>query len=284
MLTTDGYWNDGTVATGTGGDGNNGSVITNSPVPVGDPNYKTYQYTQALPYKDSNSNTLADVAMKYWKTDLRGDLTNNVPSEYSSVAAENNAVGKDPAFWQHMVTFTISIGLKTASGLSSVSEVTAATTWAAPGDNSTNNIDDLLHAAVNGRGTFVSASSPQAFADGLEAALAKISERTASFSNGCHQLHQSQYRYADFQCELRVRSLDRPVACGKRADRRRGLEDHERGQHPDLYRPQYHYPRRYLDRRCRRQRNGWGHDLPDRAADSRLGAYRRPGQLRSHRC
>ena len=82
-----------------------------------------------------------------------------------------------------MVTFTISIGLKAASGLSSVSEVTAATTWAAPGDNSINNIDDLLHAAVNGRGTFVSASSPQAFADGLEAALAKINERTTSFSN-----------------------------------------------------------------------------------------------------
>ena len=183
VLTTDGYWNGGTVATGTGGDGGNGLVITNSPVPVGDPNYKTYQYTRPAPYADGNSNTLADVAMKYWKTDLRGDLTNNVPSEYSAIASENNIVGKDPAFWQHMVTFTISIGLKAASGLSSVSEVTAATTWAAPGDNSIHNIDDLLHAAVNGRGTFVSASSPQAFADGLEAALAKINERTASFSN-----------------------------------------------------------------------------------------------------
>ncbi|HSD16080.1 MAG TPA: PilC/PilY family type IV pilus protein [Thermomonas sp.] len=183
VLTTDGYWNGDAIATGTGGDGSNGSVITNSPVPAADPNYKTYQYTQALPYKDSNSNTLADVAMKYWKTDLRTDLTNNVPSEYSKIAAENNAVGKDPAFWQHMVTFTISIGLKAASGLSSVSEVTAATTWAAPGEDDVDNIDDLLHAAVNGRGTFVSASSPQAFADGLEAALAKISERTASFSN-----------------------------------------------------------------------------------------------------
>ena len=183
VLTTDGYWNDGVVTTGTGGDGANGSVITNSPVPAADPNYKTYQYTQALPYKDGNTDTLADVAMKYWKTDLRTDLTNNVPSEYSKIAAENNVVGKDPAFWQHMVTFTISIGLKAASGLSSVSEVTAATTWAAPGDNSIHNIDDLLHAAVNGRGSFVSASSPQAFADGLEAALAKINERTASFSN-----------------------------------------------------------------------------------------------------
>lgn len=182
ILTTDGYWNGGTVSTGSSGDGSNGSVITNG-LPASDPGYKRYQYQQALPFRDGNSNTLADVAMKYWKTDLRDDLANNVPSEYSTVVAENNQVGSDPAFWQHMVTFGISIGLKAASGLSSVSDVTAATTWAAPGNDDPDNIDDLLHAAVNGRGTFVSASDPQAFADGLEAALAKISERTASFSN-----------------------------------------------------------------------------------------------------
>ena len=182
VLTTDGYWNGGTVTTGSDGDGGNGSVINNG-LPAADPNYKTYQYLQPAPYKDTNGNTLADVAMKYWKTDLRTDLTNNVPSEYSKIAAENNIVGRDPAFWQHMVTFTISIGLKAKSGLSSVSEVTTATTWAAPGDDDVDNIDDLLHAAVNGRGTFVAAASPQSFADGLEAALAKISERTASFSN-----------------------------------------------------------------------------------------------------
>ena len=183
ILTTDGYWNGGRVSTGTGGDGADGSVITNSPVPVGDLNYKTYQYKQAAPYKDGNSNTLADVAMKYWKTDLRTDLDNNVPSGWSKVAGENDQIDRDPAFWQHMVTFAISIGLKAKSGLSSVSEVTTATTWAAPGDDDVDNIDDLLHAAVNSRGTFVSASSPKAFSDGLTAALAKIDERTASFSN-----------------------------------------------------------------------------------------------------
>lgn len=183
VLTTDGYWNGGTTSTGTLGDGAAGSTITNG-LPATDLNYKTFTYTTpAPPYSDGNSNTLADVAMRYWKTDLRTDLANNVPSEYSKVAAENKLVGRDPAFWQHMVTFTISIGLKAKSGLSSVSEVTTATTWAAPGDDDVDNIDDLLHAAVNGRGTFVSASNPQAFADGLEAALAKISERTASFSN-----------------------------------------------------------------------------------------------------
>ena len=184
ILTTDGYWNEGRVDTDSGshGDGSNGTIITNG-LPTTDLNYKTYQYLKPAPYADGNSNTLADVAMRYWKRDLRTDLDNNVPSDYSKVAAENNQIGRDPAFWQHMVTFGISIGLKAKSGLSSVSNVTTATTWAAPGDDDQDNIDDLLHAAVNGRGTFVSASSPQAFADGLAAALSKINERTAAFSN-----------------------------------------------------------------------------------------------------
>ena len=184
ILTTDGYWNGSLTTTGNDGDGTAGSTITNG-LPTSDPNYKSYVYKALAPYKDSYANTLADVAMKYWKRDLMTDLDNNVPSSYP-----NDEIGDDPAFWQHMVTFGISIGLKTSSGLSSVNEVTGDTTWPDPelGRTSTSaaipaRIDDLLHAAVNGRGTFVSASNPQAFADGLAAALAKINERTAAFSN-----------------------------------------------------------------------------------------------------
>ncbi|MBV2209086.1 MAG: PQQ-binding-like beta-propeller repeat protein [Thermomonas sp.] len=190
ILTTDGYWNNSTVNTGTNGDDNDGSLITND-LATTDPNYKGYQYKKAAPYPDGVSNSLADVAMRYWKNDLRTDLANNVPSSYSKVAGENDQVGRDPAFWQHMVTFTISIGLKTTSGLSSVSQVTPSTTWPSSAQLDTGNanndtkyrLDDLLHAAVNGRGSFVSASSPQEFADGLSAALAAISQRTGSFSN-----------------------------------------------------------------------------------------------------
>ena len=189
VLTTDGYWNNGTVNVGVGGDDNDGTTITNGPlsadggVPVGDDKYKSYTYRPKNPYM-GGTNTLADVAMKYWKSDLRTDLANNVPSEYSKVAAENDIVGRDPAFWQHMVTFTISIGLKTTRGWTSIHDVNIPpSTWPGTGDNQAGNLDDLLHAALNSRGTFVSASNPQAFADGLEAALAKISERTASFSN-----------------------------------------------------------------------------------------------------
>lgn len=169
ILTTDGYWNTRVEDSGNA-DGANGSVIEG-------PRGVTYQYTARAPYQDGYSNTLADVAMKYWKSDLRTDLNNNVPT-----TAEN------PAFWQHMVTFGISIGLKTTRGWSSVEDVPADPAWpnpdtARPGTDNANRIDDLLHAAVNGRGTFVAASSPGEFTAGLSLALAAISQRTSSYSN-----------------------------------------------------------------------------------------------------
>ncbi|MCR6626718.1 MAG: PilC/PilY family type IV pilus protein [Pseudoxanthomonas sp.] len=178
ILTTDGYWN-GDSGFGSGGDqdGTDGDVITS-------PGSETYQYKAALPYRDgaslSRSNTLADVAMRYWKNDLV-DMPNIVPT-----------TAANPAFWQHMVTFGISIGLKGTLDQSSVQQVLAdggprragaAVNWPQPAEDSVNNIDDLLHAAVNGHGTFLSAGNPEEFAGGLKAALAAIVERTGSFSN-----------------------------------------------------------------------------------------------------
>jgi len=169
ILTTDGYWNNNVVTSGNS-DGSNGSVIDG-------PRGISYQYTASAPYQDGYSNTLADVAMRYWKSDLRSDLTNNVPT-----------TDANPAFWQHMVTFGISIGLKTTRGWSSVEDVPANPSWpdpntANPGSDNANRIDDLLHAAVNGRGTFVAASSPGEFTAGLSLALAAIAQRTSSYSN-----------------------------------------------------------------------------------------------------
>lgn len=168
VLTTDGYWNNTSSTSNPGEQDNaNGSTITS-------PDGRSYQYTAAAPYASSHSNTLADVAMRYWKSDLRTDLGNNVPS-----------TSANPAFWQHMVTFGIAMGLAGNTGYSSVGQVPADYSgWPDPTDTEDGDrIDDLLHAAVNGRGQFVSAEDPDAFANGLTAALAAITERTGSFSN-----------------------------------------------------------------------------------------------------
>lgn len=177
ILTTDGYWNANQDSTGIGNaDGESGNLITapaNPDQTAGD----TYQYQPTAPYEGENYTTLADVAMHYWKTDLRTDMTNIVPGA---------------AFWQHMVTFGISIGLKGSIDQASVAEVLeegvtrngAAIGWPNPMDAEDNErIDDLLHAAVNGHGKFVAASDPLAFAKGLSEALGEIKRQTGSRSN-----------------------------------------------------------------------------------------------------
>lgn len=173
ILTTDGYWNDSSPGVG-GQDDSDGTVFKNSDgVNVG--------YVAKLPYKDANQqNTLADVAMKYWKSDLRTE-DNNVP-----------ATDNDPAFWQHMVTFGISIGMKGSLDQSSTSQLLTDgspriggknVAWPKVGDSDAAKIDDLLHAALNGHGEFIVASNSTEFASGLAAALATITQRTSSYSN-----------------------------------------------------------------------------------------------------
>lgn len=175
ILTTDGFWNSGTV--------DNGNVDAASGSAIYGPAGKEFTYSPTGPYKDSYAQTLADVAMYYWKNDLRteasmggGILTrakNNVPTST-----------EDPAFWQHMVTFGISIGLKGNSGYTSVSSVPDSIVWPKVSDaEDADRIDDLLHAAVNGRGRFIAATNPARFASGLTEALAAIQARTSSFSN-----------------------------------------------------------------------------------------------------
>jgi type IV pilus assembly protein PilY1 len=155
-----------------------GTTITNS-------KGKSYKYVAARPFTDSYSDTLADVAMKYWKNDLRPDLENNVPF------SENN-----PAFWQHMVTFGVSIGLKGTldpnADFQSIKN--GSKTWPNPWRTSSNNydswsnesprrIDDLWHASVNGHGAFFAATSPDEFADALKSILSNVQRILASGSN-----------------------------------------------------------------------------------------------------
>lgn len=176
ILTTDGYWNSGSTDVGNE---DNTDGPTNEADGVDD-----WTYEAKAPYKDDWSNTLADVAMHYWKTDLRTDMDNIVPFN----------AGINPAFWQHMVTFGISIGLKGSIDQTSVEDVLKSGVtrngqavtggWPDPMDRADEErIDDLLHAAVNGHGKFVAASNPEAFAKGLIDALSTIGNRVGSRSN-----------------------------------------------------------------------------------------------------
>ncbi len=199
ILMTDGFWNGGSPGVGDV-DGTVGSAITG-------PNNASYTYTPEAPYRDDAgankwSNTLADVGMHYWNRDLRSDLTNLVPTNPT-----------DPAFWQHMVTFTIGLGV--TGTLDPETDFTTiqngATSWPDPTASSPAKIDDLWHTAINTRGDFFSAADPDTFADSLSNILSTISDRTSSASSvalnsgtvsGSSQLYQARFDSGDWSGQL----------------------------------------------------------------------------------
>jgi type IV pilus assembly protein PilY1 len=158
ILMTDGYWTNQT------GDAAYTAGATNA------------DNNMAAPYGSSASNTLADVAMYYWKTDLRSNLANKVPITES-----------DNANWQHVVQYTVGLGLDgTLNYPEDEAGLKAGTiSWPVPtvSDNSDiRKIDDLWHAAVNGHGMYFNAKNPSEFLDALVKALSDIKVRKGAAS------------------------------------------------------------------------------------------------------
>ncbi len=183
ILTTDGFWNGGYDNPVGHQDSVQGPSIPN---PRDGTN--VVRYTPADPFRDGPAvannyeNALSDIAMYYWKNDLRTDLDNLVPT-----------TSANPAFWQHMVTFGVSIGLKGTLDQQSVADVIrdgrprrngVAVPWPNPMNaEDAERIDDLLHAAVNGRGEFIAATDAARFAEQLAGLLGQIQSRLAAGSN-----------------------------------------------------------------------------------------------------
>jgi len=214
ILTTDGFWN-GTLSSGPGNaDGTAGPTNTG-------PNGQSYTYKNVAPYADSQSNTLADVAMKYWKSDLRPGT--------SGIANEVPPSTDDPAFWQHMTTFTLGLGF-TPVGITPAGTTIqqifdwanggapiTGFSWPNPSPDSINNIADLAHAAVNGHGGFFSATSPQEFLSGVQEALKRATERVgtgASLAANSTQLktgtvaYQANYFTSKWKGDLKAFAVD----------------------------------------------------------------------------
>lgn len=161
ILVTDGYWNEN-YNTNTVGNYDNTSrtlpsqTITSNATPP----LPSFNYAAINPYKDNNSNMVADVAMRYWNRDLRPDVPNKV-----------NATTENPAFWQHLVQFTVGLGVKgTLNPETDLPALTNGTlSWGS------DKIDDLWHAAVNTHGRYFSARNSQELAAAISTALGKAS-------------------------------------------------------------------------------------------------------------
>lgn len=150
-----------------------------------------------------SSNTLADVAAYYYNTDLRTEALNNCSSDSSGTAQSvcSNVLkpaGLDTATHQHMTTYTIGLGvsgtlaydpnyLNQTSG-DYVNLKSGAVDWPVPTTNisgnsgDARNIDDLWHAAVNGRGQYYSASNSKQLGEAISGVVNAITQQTGSAS------------------------------------------------------------------------------------------------------
>lgn len=120
-------------------------------------------------YADTFSDTLADVAMKYYETDL-STLADKVP--VIAGVDENNA--------QHMVTYTVGFGIDGTLQPDELPGEVNFTGWPQPTSNALTTIDDMRHAAFNARGKFLSAKDPQQLIDSLNNYIADIQARTGT--------------------------------------------------------------------------------------------------------
>ncbi|MCL7745072.1 hypothetical protein LV476_08995 [Guyparkeria hydrothermalis] len=158
------------------------------------PDGRRYRYEAAPPFAERNPSlflsrsTLADVAMYYWKNDLRTDLANRVPSNVD-----------DPAFWQHMTTITVGLGLEPEGIEPEGTRYAEIADWARQVDAgladaaaidgfawprhflvSRNGVADLAHAGLNGHGGFLQAGDLDEYTAGIRAVIANLGSQPGS--------------------------------------------------------------------------------------------------------
>jgi type IV pilus assembly protein PilY1 len=148
----------------------------NIPPPPGVPPAVTV--TPTAPYADNFSNTLGDVAMHFYSTNLRPDLT---PIRQVPIDINDTAPDADRQDYLHMTTFALGLGVQGFIFGRSDTQALIDTNrdpynfppdWNALGNPLTSqrgpiNIDELWHATINGRGMMLSASAPEEARNGV---------------------------------------------------------------------------------------------------------------------
>jgi type IV pilus assembly protein PilY1 len=213
ILSTDGYWNtgnepnsytprrlDGTTAIGNLDGGSSvARPMRDSCTASNDGNSCTNNLNGP-----GVSNTLADIAMYFYETDLRSSALGNCTGSVSGqdVCTDNvrSDGRRDIATHQHMTTFTVGLGVNGVLGYRSDYETATSgsfhdirqgnAVWPNPVTSSSASnynsntvaarIDDVWHAAVNGRGTYFSTNNANDMARDLSTALDRIDQVAGS--------------------------------------------------------------------------------------------------------
>jgi len=132
------------------------------------------------------ANSLSDYTLKFWYTDLR-------PPAFDKLVAENNvpSTENDPAKWQHLNFAALSLGTEgvlssrnTSKTEAEIAKEPPSLFWTTPTPTvnrpGVTGVDDLWHAAVNGRSQFVNARDPQELQTGMASILNEIKNLQAA--------------------------------------------------------------------------------------------------------
>jgi type IV pilus assembly protein PilY1 len=243
LLSTDGFWNESSNPTQVDGS-----------TAVGDQDGPSVTPAVPRPMLDGNgtANTLADTAYYYYQTDLRNSTLSNCTGSADSggnthdVCANNVPPSpNDPLSTQHMATYTLGLGVsgymqfqsdytsaltgdfyavKNGSSASAGNGICTwqadgtACNWPVPVSDTLTAVDDLWHAAVNGRGLYFSARNPADLYSGITTALNDINATigaaaaaTASNPNvsaGDNFVFVSDYVTSEWTGELVAQTID----------------------------------------------------------------------------
>lgn len=168
IVMTDGLWNGSDPSVGNA---DNDNSPNSSPAPFdGDS------------FADNVLNTLADVAMHYYERDLHDPgLDDEVPTTPIDRYRYNGSVDPFETMHQHMATYTVGFGVA-GSLTADPSDPDDSFTWPAA-STTANQVDDLRHAAWNGRGRFLSANDPETLTRSLEDIFSEITAGTGAASS-----------------------------------------------------------------------------------------------------
>lgn len=177
---------------------------------------------EGAPYADSYSDTLGDIAMKYYRDNLRPDL----PAGKVMVPSACSASSPDPLLDcnknLHMVTFGVGLGVQ--GNIYGVTHHTRADAFAtSPVWQEPNlarhpvQVDDLYHATLNGRGELLNATTPDEISTQLESVMTAIIGATASSASVATNstslvtdsvIYQARFHSADWSGQLLSIAID----------------------------------------------------------------------------
>lgn len=174
LMFSDGFWSETTGQTNY------------EPDAIGNQDSDTTNDYDGGAFADTYENTLADVAMYYYKNDLSTTLDNLVPVSTTDKARSSYLKDNDvETMHQHMTTYTVAFGLDAtdfnADTIYALDPDATYSGWEDPFASDIYKVQDMLHAAYNGRGYFYAADDYATLASNLKASFAAIlSEQSGS--------------------------------------------------------------------------------------------------------